>query len=82
MNHTITKLPIYDLYQAAFCAYKGIEPTLGETSGRVVFEFPPDERTYSALAEYQAGPRVPILDYVSHLRRLRSLMLQARSSRS
>jgi hypothetical protein len=71
-------LPIYDIYQASFCEYKGSPPLLTKQGSRVVFEFRATPETYELLREYQGNPLIPLLDFVAVLRRLRGRMLDAR----
>ena len=72
------RLPLYDIHQSAFLELKGIPPVLTKQGTRIVFEFPSTAGTYELLRKYQDNPSVPLLDYVSVLRRLRARMLEAR----
>ena len=72
------KLPILDIYQAAYLNLNGIEPNLTKQGTRVVFEFPGTQSVFALIQKYNCNPSVNILDFVSHLRRLRSQMLAAR----
>lgn len=71
-------LPILDIHQAAFLNLHGIEPDLLKQGTRVVFEFPGSHTVFQLILRYNENPAVPILDFVSHLRRLRAMMIQMR----
>jgi hypothetical protein len=75
------KIPVFDIHQASFLEVNGISPQLSMQGTRVIFEFEPSEALYKLLREYQGNPSIPILDYVSVLRRLRSRMLSMRDER-
>jgi hypothetical protein len=73
------RIMVHDINAAAFLEFRGIEIALvRQDTGRVVFCPEATSGTYEALAEYQSDPQVPLLGYLSHLRRLRGLMLQLR----
>ncbi len=71
-------LPLFDIYPAAYLEYNHVELTLTKQGTRVVFEAPANKKTYDLLREYQDNRSIPLLDYVSVLRRLRAKMLEAR----
>ena len=73
-NENVT-LPLFDIHQAAYLALNGIQANLTRQGTRVVFEFPGTRSVFALLQQYNSNPPVRILDYVSHLRRLRSQML-------
>jgi len=72
------KLPILDIYQAAYLALKGIEPKLRKEGSRVVFTFRASSAVLERLRMYNLNPSLPILDYVAEVRRLRSQMVSMR----
>jgi hypothetical protein len=74
----IQSIPLYDIHTAAWLQYKGISLELIKHGGRVVFEAPATEETAELLHQYEENPSVPLLDYVSFLRRLRSRMAALR----
>jgi hypothetical protein len=78
MPRSKEKIPIFDIHTASFLELKHISPELTLEGTRVVFEFNSSEEVYKLLKEYQSNPSVPLLDYVSVLRRLRSKMLSMR----
>ncbi|MGO9139157.1 MAG: DUF5659 domain-containing protein [Syntrophales bacterium] len=71
-------LPLHDINLSAYLDYRGIEPALVKENTRIVFCFPNNAETHRLMAEYNQNPAVPILDFISHLRKLRSLMLSQR----
>jgi hypothetical protein len=72
-------LPLMDIHLSAFIQLQGVEPVLLKQSGRVVFAFPNTERVMSLIQEYNGNPvGIRLLDYIQHLRRLRSQMLAMR----
>jgi hypothetical protein len=72
------KIPILDIYQAAFLVHNEIEPVLCKQGSRVVFEFPGTELVFELLDEYNRNPSIRLLDFVGRLRRLRAQMLSMR----
>ena len=75
-----TPLELTDLNTAAYLSLQNIPVTLITRKGRVFFTVPADERTYRELAAFQGNPLVPALDLISHLKRLRGKMLDARNA--
>lgn len=74
----MAKLPIYDIHAASFLSLNNVPPTLIKTGTRVVFEFDATASVRKLLARYNENPVVHVLDFVHHLRRIRSQMLSAR----
>lgn len=72
------KLPIMDIHQAAYLDFHQIEPNLSKQGSRVIFDFPNNKQVLELIKSYNKNPSVPILDFVHHLRKLRSQMLAAR----
>lgn len=71
-------IPIHDIYQTAYCDYKKIPPALIKQDRRVIFLLPDMPETYQIIAEFNNNPRVPLLDYLTHLRKLRAQMINLR----
>jgi hypothetical protein len=71
-------LPILDIHQAAFLQLHGITPNLTMQGTKVIFEFPGTKTVYNLIRAYNENPAVNVLDFVSHLRRLRGQMLSRR----
>lgn len=71
-------LPIFDIHQAAYLILNGIEANVTKQGTRVVFEFPGKQAVFALMQKYNENPPVNILDFVSHLRRLRAQMLTMR----
>lgn len=73
--HTI---PLHDIYGVAYCAFKGIDVTLTKQGRRVIFHIPDTPGTYRTLSEFNNNPELPLLDYITHLKRLRAMMISMR----
>ena len=65
-------IPILDIHVAAFLEYKDCPAALTRQDSRVVFELPETERTCELLRMYHLNPMVPVLSYVTILRKLRA----------
>ena len=75
------RIEIHDINAAAFARFRGIYvESSRQDTGRVVFCVEATREAYEALAEFQTDPQVPLLAYLSHLRRLRSIMLDLRDN--
>jgi hypothetical protein len=73
-------LELSDLNEAAFLEIEGIEVKTTKRAGRVYWTVPADQRTYEALARLREDPLVPALTFIRHLKKLRAVMLDARSN--
>jgi len=63
----------------AFLHYKGINSIFKtQNNGRVVAEAPATPEVYQLLAEFQANPVVPLMEFLASQRRVRGLMLDLR----
>lgn len=71
-------IPIFDINLSAFLQLQGIIPQLQKEGSRVIFFFPSDKKTYELMKSYNENPSIPVLDFVRHLRQLRSQMLSLR----
>ena len=78
MNQAIVKAPLLDIHLSSYLSLQGIEPELTKQGTRVIFEFPASPEVTKLTRAYNENPSVKILDYVHHLRKLRSQMLNAR----
>lgn len=78
MKQSSGNVPILDIHQAAFLNLHGIEPKLTKQGTRVIFEFVNAQDFLDLIQSYNANPTVRVLDFVHHLRKLRSQMLSAR----
>lgn len=72
------KVPILDIYLASFLSLQGVDPQFSKQGTRVVFEFPATAEVYRLTKKYNQSPDVSVLDFVHHLRKLRSQMLAIR----
>ena len=73
-------LELADINTAGFLSLSSIPIELTNRDGRVFFLVPAEERTYRELARLQSNPMVPALDFISHLKRLRGRMHDARTT--
>lgn len=73
------QLELFDLNAAAYLSLQNITVSLITRQGRVVFVVPGDDQTRRALAQLQENPLVHALDLISHQKRLRGKMLDARN---
>jgi hypothetical protein len=78
MKKIPSMIPIYDINLSAFLQYEGVTPHLQKEGSRVIFFFPNNTKTYALMKVYNENPTIPILDFIGHLRRLRSQMLAMR----
>jgi hypothetical protein len=78
METTSPTIPIHDIYATAYCSYKGIEVTFTKQDRRVIFHLPDTAATYRTLSEFNNNPTLQILDYITHLKRLRAIMIGMR----
>jgi hypothetical protein len=69
----------HDIYNAAYADYKGTPPTLIKENRRVIFLLPDTQNTYRVLNEFNNNPQIPLLDYLTHLKKLRAQMVSMRS---
>jgi len=78
MKNLNDNVSILDIHLASFFSLHGIEPQFSKQGTRVIFEFPASSEVYRLTKDYNQNPKVPILDFVHHLRKLRSQMLTMR----
>jgi len=78
MDMKSPSIPLHDIYQAAYCSYKGIEVKLTKHDRRVIFHLPDTPATYRTLSEFNNNPDLPLLDFITHLKRLRAMMISMR----
>lgn len=73
------KISIYDLNLSAFQKLHGNEPVLELQGTRVIFLFDPNEVFNRISERYNSNEMVPVLDYVSATRQLRSMMMSRKA---
>jgi len=78
MKQSNANVPILDIHLASFFSLHGINPQFSKQGTRVIFEFPASPEVTKLTRAYNENPSVKILDFVHHLRKLRSQMLNAR----
>jgi len=71
-------IPILDIHLSSYLVLNGIHPKLTKQGTRVIFEFSVTPEIYKIMEQYNRNPTVPVLDFVSALRRTRSQMLAMR----
>lgn len=71
-------IPIYDLNFSAFQHLHGNSPKLELQDTRVVFLFNTNDVFYQLSERYNRNESVPVLDFVSATRQLRSMMMALR----
>lgn len=84
LSYAKPRLPtieLTDINTAGFLELGDIPISLTVRSGRVFFLAPDDDQTRRELARFQSNPLVPALSLISHIKRLRGKMLDARSGR-
>ncbi|MGD0277107.1 MAG: DUF5659 domain-containing protein [Syntrophales bacterium] len=73
-----SSIPLYDINLSAYLLFKGTVPELKAEGKRVVFLFPNKTETFQLMKQYNENPLVPVIDFITCLRRLRSQMLALR----
>lgn len=71
-------LAFHDIYSVAYADFKGVPVEMRKDGNRVVFLLPDDPGTYRALGEFNNNPTLPVLDFVTHLKKIRSQMISMR----
>lgn len=72
------KVPINDIWLAAFLDSQGLRPEITKQGTRVVFEFPATDDFYRLARAYNENPQVPLLNYITAVRQLRAQMISAK----
>jgi len=72
------KFTTLDINLTAWLSLNGIEPTLENRNGKVVFLFESNEKLYRSINDYNSNQLVPVNDFVTHLKTLRGKMLSER----
>jgi hypothetical protein len=67
-------VPISDPHFAAFAALNKLSPKIQNRNGRVNFLFPAQEELFGLVQRFYDNESVPINDFVSELKRIKSLM--------
>jgi hypothetical protein len=78
MKREPTTIQNHDIYSSAYADYKGIPPDLVRENRRVIFLLPDSPRTYQILNEFNNNPKIPLLDFLTHLKKLRAQMISLR----
>jgi hypothetical protein len=80
MQKETDKVPVLDLYHAAWLELNGIAPEFNLQGSRVVFQFQPNRTFYQLSQQYNLNPPTPVLDFVAAVRKLRAQMLAAKGA--
>ena len=67
-----------DINLAAYLNYRGIPIDLENSNGRIIFTAPQSDELYRLASAYNSNDSVPVLDFVSSLRILKSRMFAAK----
>ena len=67
-----------DINLAAYLSYRGIPISLEKLSGRVVFTAPQSDELNQLTSAYNANDPVPVLDFITTLKTLKSRMFMAK----
>lgn len=70
-----------DISTAAFLELNGIQASLENQNGRIIFLFPISDKLYELAHAYNSNVLVPVADFVTALKSLRGRMLTARGTR-
>lgn len=70
----------HDIYTAAYADFKGIPLELIKERQRVIFLLPDCPNTYRVFNEFNNNPRVPLLDFLTHLKKIRARMISMRGA--
>jgi len=71
-------LSLMDINLTAFLSLHGIDPTLENRSGKIVFLFNASDDLYRLINDFNSNRMVPVGDFVTRLKTLRGKMLAAR----
>ena len=71
-------LAFHDIYYVAFADLKGIPIKLTREGNRVIFLLPDEPNTYRVLGEFNNNPSLQLLDFVTHLKKIRAQMIALR----
>lgn len=71
-------LSIIDINLASFLSLHGIEPTLKNLNGKIIFLFEADDNLYKLISDFNSNVKTPICDFVTRLKILRGKMFTAK----
>jgi len=71
-------IPLHNIYEAAYLDFKGISVQMLKEGRRIIFLLPDTPGTYQIIAEFNRNPTLKIQDYLTHLRKLRAMMISLR----
>lgn len=69
---------LLDIHVSAFLSLHGIEPTLEQKNGKIVFTFPASEQVYRLMNRFNGDEDVPVASFCTTLKALRGQMLTAK----
>jgi len=72
------RLSIIDINLASYLSLQGIEPTLKNQNGKIVFLFEASDDLYRLISDFNSNTLVPVADFVTRLKILRGKMMSER----
>jgi hypothetical protein len=69
------ELAYHDVYTIAYADLKGIPIKMIKEDRRVIFLLPDEPKTYQVLGEFNSNPSLPLLNYITHLKKIRAQMI-------
>ena len=69
------ELAYHDVYTIAYADLKGIPIKMIKEDRRVIFLLPDEPKTYQVLGEFNSNPSLPLLNYITHLKKIRAHMI-------
>jgi len=69
------ELAYHDVYTIAYADLKGIPIKMIREDRRVIFLLPDEPKTYQVLGEFNSNPSLPLLNYITHLKKIRAQMI-------
>jgi len=70
-----------DINLSSFLELNGLQASLELNSGKVIFVFPANDTLYKFLEAYNSNSLVPVGDFVTRLKILRSQMITMRGQK-
>lgn len=70
-----------DIWLASYLSLCGIHPILENKNNRVVFIFPQSDDLYRLISNFNSNISVPVADFTTIVKMLRSQMIQLRGQR-
>lgn len=68
-------LSILDIYLSAFLSFHGIEPTLENRNGKIVFLFDNSDELYRLIDRFNSDEEVPVNSFATQVKTLKGKLL-------